>query len=345
MQPKTAQYFVDVNRAGFHMLRLYSDSTRRESSVVIPLGLDQDAANANAMRYINNLNNPLATLETLGADLNIPALLNVVVPIRPHKGKTIGEVLEINPGYLLWMLNTVDPEDKRVGECMSALRTLYERDESRFAEKSKDGSGDRKITTLRHIGQVGSELSLKFTARYAFPLPGKDGAIKVVGIDENDQHVYFISKSKLAIALAALVEKRVEQAIPLICKVKEHSDYKGAPQTQITELKLAGPAPCFGVVVAIRHQAQTPYSDVESALVDYMPLAHPLLAAGQFTGYSVLKGSNVQSGEVQAKAYYTIATFMPLELEALKEIAASFQIKNHKLFSCYELRLATVINT
>lgn len=227
-----AAYFIDVNDAGFYFLK-----NRSTNETVLPLGVNVSKA-VDAARVFVNQKMDGSTLDEGNA---IPTHLNKIIITKQHRGETIGDVLKSDPSYLVWFYKNFNMQTNRKPENQELWLALDEmaKDQRGAFFKALSNSPD-KSKVKSHIGRVGETLTLRVSVFSSFERSGKfdNDYLKVILHDDEGNHLWFASSSKIAKTLHHAKSLSIPQFFWLKAEIVEHDEYKGLAQTKIKPLEL-----------------------------------------------------------------------------------------------------------
>ena len=226
------KYFIEANSAGFYFLKKVG-----ESGVVMPLGINIGKAVDSAREFVN-LKADGSTLDE--GDL-LPSHLNVLIKTKQHNGKTVGDVLREDPRYLVWFYQNFDIAKNKKPENLILWKALDD------LAKDKQGNfyralSENNLNTEKksHIGNVGDELVISVKVLHAFEVKGKfkPDPVKIVMSDDSGNKLYLIGGCKISRFLESSKSLSLPQNIQLRCKILEHGNYKGVPETKVKPIEI-----------------------------------------------------------------------------------------------------------
>lgn len=341
-------YFIDVNGAGFYFLK------RRESNeTVLPLGVDASRAVDAAREFVNQKGDG----STLDEGNAVPTYLNKIVSTKQHNGKTIGEVLRRDPGYLVWFFKTFDMQKNRKPENQELWLALNEmaKDQRSSFFKTLNESLD-KHKQKQHVGRVGERVTVKVTVVSSFERPGQfdNGYLKVILHDDNGNDLWFASASKLAKTLHLAKSLSLPQSFLLTAEILEHGEYKGSAQTKIKPLDLSCVgAPEVGGLLSFDYSDHYSEESLKAKLQSINLLSHYFITRQEVT--LILYPTTATRGEHQDKkngaisykkgfAYFRFVLNALLNRSELKDLIEVPLQMNIDGISLTKLELAPVVH-
>jgi hypothetical protein len=274
-------YFVDVNSAGFHTLKLREKDGAVK--VVMPLGMDVHKANSSAIQYVNLLANPNALLEVHDEQA---AFLTTILPFKKHKGKTIAKVIVEDPDYLIYIYRTYNEFSPTIGDCWKSLNRLSQNEHSEFARALRESSEHvPSKAESDYIGGVGDSVTLTLTVKNVFNIPSKfegDNFKVICETDEGDA-VIVTGASKAVRLLHYSQRLAIKQSFIVSGQVSAHETYKGIKQTKLAKISLLPKKITAGILLKFKYPNTLHKQVLTDSLSGLTLLSHPAIGDSELS--------------------------------------------------------------
>lgn len=188
-----------------------------------------------------------------------------LVKFGKYQGMTIDEVVEVDPGYVVWMVSKADEENsflskkkynafvrelRRVAdEHPEVRRIITERREAYEAKKrgweQEREEQERKRASRGHVGTVGERVEMVVKYLRSPYFEGQWGTTYIHTFEDDQDNILVW---KTGTALGYYDEDGYWQSyekgdrLKIRGTIKDHGEYRGEPQTAVTRVKVLGRA-------------------------------------------------------------------------------------------------------